>query len=368
MKFNCKQSQLSTAINMVSKAVSSKTTLPILSGIYFEASNGRLKLIGNDLNLCIETQIDADVIVPGNIVIPTRLFSELIRKLPDELIEFNINENNVIDLVCMKSKYKIIGLPGSEYPELPLIEDQNAFHMDKELFSNMIRQTSFAISQDESRPILTGALLEIENGQFNMVAIDGYRMAIKQTIVKTTLSKKAVVPGRTLNEINKLIAQIEAKGDLKIAFDEKQVLFTVNHVKVYSRLLSGEFINYNQILPAEFKSLVTIKTNELLHCLDRSFLMARENKNVAIRLDIKDDNLEIVSHSEMGSSVENIQIKLEGQDLEIGFNPKYLMDALKIMDSENLEMHFVNNVSPCIIKPCDYENYTYLVLPCRISK
>lgn len=368
MKFNCKQSQLSNAINMVSKAVSSKTTLPILSGIYFEALNGQLRLIGNDLNLSIETHIDADVIVPGSIVIPTRLFSELIKKLPDEIIEFNIGDNNVVDLICKSSKYKIIGLPGSEYPELPLIEDQNSFSMPKELFSNMIRQTSFAISQDESRPILTGALLEIENGQFNMVAIDGYRMAIKHAIVKTDLNKKAVVPGRTLNEINKLIGQIDSKGDLKISFDEKQVLFTVNHVKVYSRLLSGEFINYNQILPVEFKSTLNIKTSELLNCLDRSFLMARENKNVAIRLDIKDDTMQIVSHSEMGSSVENVQIKLEGQDLEIGFNPKYLIDALKIMDSETLEMHFVNNVSPCIIKPCDYENYTYLVLPCRISK
>lgn len=368
MKFRCNQNELSNAIGIVSKAVSSKTTLPILSGIYFEAIGDQIKLIGNDLNLSIETFIDAKVENEGSIVMPSRLFSELIRKLPNAEVAFEVNENNVVNIHCMNSTYKIIGLPGNEYPELPLIEDVNSFMMDKELFANMIRQTSFAISQDESRPILTGALLEIEENRFNLVAIDGFRMAIKNAIVKTDLKKKAVVPGRTLNEINKLISQLDQKGDLRISFDDKQVLFTVNQVKVYSRLLAGEFINYNQILPNEQKSIVTVSTDELLTCLDRSFLMARENKNIAIRLEIKDDNIQITSNSEMGSSVEDIKIKLEGQDLEIGFNPKYLIDALKIIDSETIEMSFINNVSPCIIKPTDNDNYIYLVLPCRISK
>ncbi|MGX8796502.1 DNA polymerase III subunit beta [Fusibacter sp. JL298sf-3] len=368
MIFKCHQSALSTAINIVSKAVSSKTTLPILAGIYFESIPGGIKLIGNDLNLSIETQIEAQVEREGAIVMPSRLISELIKKLPDADIEFVINDNNVVDIHCMNSSYKLIGLPGNEYPELPIIEDKNAFQMDKELFSNMIRQTSFAISQDEARPILTGALLEIENGKFNMVAIDGYRMAIKNAVIKTDLSQKVVVPGRTLNEISKLVSQFEHKNDLKIAFDEKQVLFTIHNVKVYSRLLAGEFINYNQILPTEYKSVLTVKTDDLFTCLDRSFLMARENKNVAIRLDIKDDQLKIISNSEMGSAVETLPIGLEGQDLEIGFNPKFLIDALKVIESDEIQMHFVNNVSPCIIKPVDTDNYTYLVLPCRIAK
>lgn len=368
MIFKCKQSDLSTAIGIVSKAVSSKTTMPILSGIYFEAKENSLKLIGNDLNLCIETSIEAHVEVSGSVVMPSKLFSELIRKLPDAEIEFVINETNAVDIHCLNSSYKLVGLPGNEYPALPLIEDKNAFSIDKELFGNMIRQTSFAISQDESRPILTGALLEIDNGKFNMVAIDGYRMAIKNATVKTDLTQKVVVPGRTLNEIGKLVGQMESKTDLRVAFDEKQVLFNVGHIHVYSRLLSGEFINYNQILPTEYKSIVTIKRDDLFNGLDRSFLMARENKNIAIRLEIKDDQLQIVSNSEMGSAVEIIPITLEGQDLEIGFNPKFLIDALKVIESEEIKMHFVNNVSPSILKPTDSDNYTYLVLPCRIAK
>lgn len=368
MIFKCKQAELSTAISIVSKAVSSKTTMPILSGIYFEAKNNQLKLIGNDLNLCIETTISAEVEKEGTVVMPSKLFSELIRKLPDAPIEFDIKDSNVVDIHCMNSSYKLVGLPGNEYPELPIIEDKNAIFMDKELFGNMIRQTNFAISQDESRPILTGALLEIENGKFNMVAIDGYRMAIKNATIKTDLSQKVVVPGRTLNEIGKLVGQMEGKSELRIAFDEKQVLFNVGHINVYSRLLAGEFINYNQILPTEYKSVITVKTNDLYNGLDRSFLMARENKNIAIRLEIKDDQLQIVSNSEMGSAVEIVPIQLEGQDLEIGFNPKFLIDALKVIESEEIKMHFVNNVSPSIIKPMDTDNYTYLVLPCRIAK
>lgn len=368
MKFKCQQNLLSNAINMVSKAVSSKTTLPILSGIYFEAKDGSIKVIGNDLNLSIETAIPAEIIESGSIVIPARLFSELIRKLPNDLITFDINDNCVVDITCGDSNFKIVGLPGNEYPELPVIDEYNSFLIDRELFANMIRQTSFAISQDESRPILTGALLEIENGKFNMVAIDGFRMAIKKAIVKTELSRKAVVPGRTLNEINKLLSSAEGKGDLRISFDDKQVLFSTPELKVYSRLLAGEFINYNQILPNEYKSLVITDTDQFLTAIDRSFLMARENKNVAIKLEIKDDIIKISSNSEMGSSMEKVHIKLEGHDLEIGFNPKYLMDALKIIDSESIKLEFVNNVSPCIVRPQDNDNYTYLVLPCRISK
>lgn len=368
MKFKCQQQELSAAINMVTKAVSSKTTLPILSGIYFEAKGDQLRLIGNDLNLSIETFMDSIIEKEGSTVIPARLFSELIRKLPNAEIEFEVNETNVVSIHCMESSFKLVGLPGNEYPELPEIDDKNSFLMDKELFSNMIRQTHFAISQDESRPILTGALLEIENGKFNMVAIDGFRMAIKRAIVKTELSKKAVVPGRTLSEINKILSQMDQKGDLRISFDDKQVLFSMNKFKVYSRLLAGEFINYNQILPNEYKALAFVSTDEFLTSIDRSFLMARENKNIAIKLEVKDDYIRISSNSEMGSSVEKVKIKLEGQDLEIGFNPKYLIDALKIIDSENIKMEFINNVSPCIIRPDDSDNYTYLVLPCRISK
>lgn len=368
MKFTCKQNDLNNAIQMVTKAISSKSTLPILSGIYIETHQSRVKLVGNDLNLCIETTIEASIEREGNIVIPARLFSELIRKLPNESLSITVNESEMIDIQCLDSQYKLVGLHGNEYPSIPTIDESNAFSMDKELFANMIKQTHFAISQDESRPILTGALLEIENGHFNMVAIDGFRMAIKKAMIKTDISKKAVVPGRTLSEINKLLSQIDSKGDLKIAFDDKQVSFKVSDFNVYSRLLAGDFINYNQILPQEFKSNAIVNTDDLLVALDRSFLLARENKNVSIKMDIKDDLVTISSNSEVGNSVEKVRIKLEGSDIEIGFNPKYLMDALKVIDQEDVRISFINNVSPCIIQPLDNETYTYLVLPCRISR
>lgn len=367
MQITCHQTQIAQAINIVSKAISSKSTQPILTGIYIETLDHQIKLIGNDLNLSIETTIDARIERKGQIVIPARLFTELIKKLPQEDITIHVDEHHVVTLHCLKSSYKIIGLPGEEYPALPIIQDKDSFTMDHQLFSHMIRQTHFAISHDESRPILMGALLEIGNRQFNMVAIDGFRMAIRNINVQTDLEKKAVVPGRTLNEIQKLLSPIDDQADLKISFDDNQVLFSIQDIKIYSRLLAGEFINYKQILPTEFKSVVKVDTHELLQSIDRSFLLARENKNIVIKMNIKDDELKITSQSEMGSSNENVPIRLEGLDLEIGFNPKYLMDALKMIDSEYVELKFINNVSPCIINPCDSDHYTYLVLPCRVA-
>lgn len=368
MKFSCMQPYLSDAVNTVFKAVSSKSPQPILAGIYIEASDNTLRLIGNDLNFSIEMTIEADVLDPGTIVIPARLFSELLRKLPAEPVLVEVSEAQHIKITCASSHYTLIGLPGEEYPEPPVIHEDSAFLIDKALFSNMIRQTHFAISQDESRPILTGALLEIENGIFNMVALDGFRMAIKSVTVKTDIQKKAVVPGRTLSEINKLISSGTEHSDLKISMDERNILFASGNIKASSRLLAGEYINYNQIIPNDFKSVASTQTDLLTMAIDRSFLVAKENKNVAIKLDIKDDYLTITSVSEMGDSTERVRIQLEGQDIEIGFNPKYLLDALRVMDSERLIMKCINGVSPCIIKPSDSDTYMYLVLPCRISR
>jgi DNA polymerase-3 subunit beta len=367
MKFICSQSILSNAINTVQKAVSTKSTHPILKGILIEAHGNTLKLTGNDLNIGIECLIEADIREEGSIVVSSRLFGEIIRKLPDSDIEIMVDEQNQVHIHCEKSKFNLLGQPSAEFPELPELGNTEVCDLDCDLFKNMIRQTLFATSQDETRPILTGCLIEIEQGTMTMVAIDGYRLALRTASVNPNASGRAVIPGKTLSEVGKIISNLSEEDLIRLAFTDKHILFEVGSVRVISRLLEGEFIKYGQIIPKDNKTKVIVKTNEILNSIERASLLARESKNSSIKISVKKDYLSITSNVEIGSADEEVAIQLDGPELEIGFNPKYLVDALKIMDSEEIHLEFSTSVSPCIMKPADYLNYTYLVLPVRLS-
>lgn len=366
MKFKCNQKDLAEVINIVQKAVSSKTTLPILKGILVEASEQSIKMTGNDLNIGIESQLKAEVLESGSIVISSRLFGDIIRKLPNEEITIETDAQNNVLISCLHSNFNLVGQPALEFPELPEVEDINSFAMSQNLFRNMIRQTSFAASQDETRPILTGSLIEIDQGMMSMVAIDGYRLALRKAFVQTDQTGKAVVPSKTLNELGKIISGTEEDQDVKIAITDKHILFELEGIKIVSRLLEGEFIKYTQIIPQEFKSRLNVNTSSLLNSIERASLLAREGKNSSIKFTIQDDFLTIRSNVEVGSAKEDVAIQLEGDDLEIGFNPKYLVDALKVIDSDEISIELTTSVSPCIMKPNDNENYIYLVLPVRM--
>lgn len=367
MKFICSQSDLANAINTVQKAVSTKSTHPILKGILIEAQDKQIKLTGNDLNVGIECYFEAQVTEPGSIVVSSRLFGEIIRKLPDSEIRIAVDEQNQVHIECEKSKFNLVGQASAEFPELPELGNTEVCDLDCDLFKNMIRQTLFATSQDESRPILTGCLIEIENGAMTMVAIDGYRLALRNASVNPSASGRAVIPGKTLSEVGKIISSMTGEDFIRLAFTDKHILFEVGAVRIISRLLEGEFIKYGQIIPKDNKSKVVVNTNEILNSIERASLLARESKNSSIKLTISKNSMSISSNVEAGSAVEEVEIKLEGPELEIGFNPKYLVDALKVMDSEELHMEFSTSVSPCIMKPMDQDSYTYLVLPVRMS-
>jgi len=367
VKIFCSQRNLNNSVNIVQKAVSTKTTLPILKGILLEASNNKLKLVGNDLDIGIENTIDCEVIEEGSIVISSKLFGDIIRKLPDADVMIEVDSSNNVTIKCQNSEFKLIGQSSLEFPELPYIEKDNNYLISQDLLKNMIRQTIFATSQDETRPILTGVLIETNENNISMVAIDGYRLALRKAYINTNITNKAVIPNKTLNEVIRIIGN-DCDGDVEISFTDKHILFTINETKIISRLLEGEFINYKQIIPKECKSKVLVKTNDLLDSIERASLLAKEGKNNLIKLSIKDDIIDISSNVEIGSVKELVNIKLEGEDIEIGFNSKYLIEALKVIDSESIIMEFTTSVSPCIIKPSDNNNYTYLVLPVRLSK
>ncbi len=367
MKFSCQQKDLASGINIVQKAVSTKTTLPILKGILLESNEGRLKLTGNDLSIGIETYIDANIDIPGGIVVSSRIFGEIIRKLPNAQVEITVDDNHNVRLLCEKSEFNLVGQPAVEYPELPEVEDLHSFEMQQDLLSNMIRQTIFAISQNDSKPILTGSLIKVEENNITIVSIDGYRLAIRKARIDSTMNEQAVVPGKTLSEINRILGGYDGDETVKISFTEKHILVSVENVKIVSRILEGEFIQYEMIQPKEFKSELSVKTSELQDGIERASLMAREGKNNSIKLAIRDGSMHITSNTEMGSVDEEVVITLDGQDLEIGFNPKYLTDALKVMDCEDVTMKLTSSVSPCVMMPSDHENYTYIVTPVRIA-
>ncbi|MCC5909522.1 MAG: DNA polymerase III subunit beta [Clostridiaceae bacterium] len=366
MRFICHQKQLIQSISIVQKAVSSKTTLPILKGIYIEAINNTIKLIATDLEIGIEHITEANTYTEGSVVVDARLFSEIIKKLPSSEVEISLQDSNQLCIKCENSEFNILSYNPQDFPELPVVEENYSCEISQDLFKNMIRQTVFATSQDESRPVLTGALLEIEDGTLNMVALDGYRLALRRGKIQSHLDNKVIIPAKTLNEINR-IANNEEEENINITLTKNHGLFIIGNTKLISRLLEGEFINYKQILPGEYRSKVKANTRDLLSSIERASLLAKEGKNNLVKFIVQDHSMIITSNSELGKVHEEIHVELEGEDIEIAFNSKYFIEALKIVEDDEIYLEFTTNLSPGILKPATSQNYTYLVLPVRLS-
>ena len=365
MKFSCHQKTLINSISIVQKALSSKTTLPILKGIYIEVLDGYLKLVATDLEIGIEHLIEVNTYDKGSVVVDARLFSDIIRKLPEEEVHIHLEENNQLYIKCENSEFNIVSYNSQDFPELPSIEENDFYEIPQDLFKNMIRQTVFATSQDESRPVLTGALLEIEGEFINMVALDGYRLALRKGKIKANKGNKVIIPSKTLNEMNRIITEDEE--NIRMTITENHALFIINNTKIISRLLEGEFINYKQILPKENKTKVKVKTKTILDSIERASLVAREGKNNLVKFKISDNKMIITSNSELGKVYEELFISLEGNEIEIAFNSKYFIDVLKIVEDEEVYLEFTTNLSPGILKPVSNDNYIYLILPVRLS-
>lgn len=366
MHFICPQKTLVHSISIVQKSVSSKTTLPILKGILIEAYGDQLKLIGTDLELSIENIIEATIIKEGAAVIESRLFSEIIRKLPDGNVEIQLLDNNQIMIKCAHTEFNIGGYSASDFPEMTQVEEDHTYKISQELFKDMIRKTAFAASQDDSKPIFTGVLLEIENHQLNMVALDGYRLAIRKGLIDSSDSHRIVVPAKMLLEISR-ITNPDDDNPIYITFSESNALFTIGNTKLTTRLLNGEFLSYNQILPKVYHSKIKVNTENMLDSIERASLLGKEGKSNLVKFTISENKLVVTSHTELGKVYEEIDIQLEGVDLEIGFNSKYFIDALKVIEEEEIHIEFTNNVGPGIIKPVEEgENQVYLILPVRI--
>lgn len=367
MKLSCSKDSLLNAINIVSKAVSARTTLPILECILLTADENGLKLTSNDMELAIESAyIEADIQTEGNVALDARFFSDIIRKVSGETVDISVDEKFIATIACGKSEFKISGQNGEDFPPIPEVEKNVKYVISQNDLRNLIRQTIFSISQDESKPVLTGELIEIEDNMVDFVSVDGYRISYKQAeLVQSVGSKRAIVPGKSLGEIAKILSADEDEKAV-IYFTDNHIMADINGNIVVSRLIQGEFIKYQQSFTNEYKTSAKINRNEMLNSLERASLISRDSRKIPVKLEISGNNIIITSNAETSTAYEEVSAEIDGDRLTIAFNPKYLIDSLKAIDDDEVYMHFNTPLSPCVFKPVEGEDYKYLVLPLRI--
>lgn len=365
MKVICSKENLMEGINIVQKAVSTKTTLPILEGILIEATD-KFKLTGNDLEIGIECYVEADVREQGSIVLNSRMFGDIVRRLPDSEVLIEVKENKLVVIECENSHFEIKGIPSAGYPALPEIEKNNAFSISQKIVREMIKQTIFAVGMDENRLILTGSLVECKNDELTFVSIDGFRLALRRHAVNNEKTNfNVVVPGKTLNEIVKILQPVDE--NMTIYNSNNQILFDIGKCKVVSRLLDGEYLNYNSIIPQEHETKIRVTTKEMLSSIERASLITIEEKKYPVKFKICDDKLTISSSTDIGNAREEIQVDMTGNKIEIGFNPRYFIDALKVIEEDIVDIYFTSSVGPCTMRPVEGNSYAYMILPVRIK-
>ena len=370
MKFICEKDKILKALNSVTKAVASKTTMPILEGILIQTNDKEVKLTTYDLEIGIEYIIDADIKEQGATVVNAIMFSEIIRKLPDTEINISLNENNLLVIECEGSLYKLATMNPEEFPELPQINIENSIEIEQNTLKDMIRKTIFAVSSEENRPIFTGCLFEIKNNKLNVVAVDGFRLAWKSKFLQNNSNDfTAVIPGRTLNEVNKII--LDSFDSVKIGVAKNQALFEMENCKLVTRLLDGEFLNYSSVIPENWETRVRVNRNNIQNCFERISLISassiEKEKKYPVKVSVDIGKVTISCTNQTGDAKEEMYVATEGQNLEAGFNPKYFLDALRAIDDEEINIDFGTSISPCIIRPVDEGDYIYMILPIRLK-
>jgi len=366
MKIVCEKNILLEGINIVQKAVSTKSTLPILEGILLEASES-LRLTGNDLELGIECNIEANVEQPGSVVLNARMLGEIVRKLPNDKVYIEVEKNNNTYIRCGNTEFNIMGISANEFPELPIINKENKLTVSQRILRSMIRQTLFAVATNENKLILTGSLLEAYDNNLSIVSVDGYRLALRKENINSNDSNiSVIIPGKTLSELSKIIKDDDE--EINIYTTDKHVLFEFDNCIIVSRLLEGEFLNYRNIIPDEYKLKVKASTKTMIESLERTALViTSENIKSPVRFKITMDKISLSCITQTGKAQDSFNVETWGDDLEIGFNHKYFLDALKACEVDEIIMEYNNNLSPCIIKPVDGDSFLYLILPVRLK-
>lgn len=370
MKIICEKEKILKGINSVINGVASKTTMPILEGILLQTNDNELKLTSYDLEIGIEYILEANVEEQGNTVVNAVMFSEIIKRLPSTEIKIALNENNLLEIECEGSLYKLATMNADDFPELPKINVDNSIEIEQTTLKNMIRKTIFAVSTEENRPIFTGCLFEVKENKLNVVAVDGYRLAVKtKELLSSGNDFSSVIPGKTLNEVNKIIS--DSFDTVKIGISRNQALFEMENCKIVTRLLDGEFLNYSNTIPKNWETRIKVNKNNIQNCFERILLISassiEKEKKYPVKINIELGKVTISCANQTGDAKEEIYVDTEGKDLEVGFNPRFFLDALKAIDDEDVYIEFGTNRSPCIIKPVEDGDYVYMILPIKMK-
>lgn len=366
MKIVCSKASLLNGVNTVQKAVPTRTTMAILECILIDASTNEIKLTANDTELGIETVIEGEIQDRGVIALDAKIFSDIVRKLPDNEVVIETDATFKTFITCEKAKFNIIGKSGEDFSPIPYIEKNNEITLSQFTLKEVIRQTIFSIADNDNNKMMTGELFEIKENMMRVVSLDGHRIAIRKIMFDRSYdAKKVVVPGKTLQEISKIIPG-ETDQMVNIYFDENHVMFTFDRTTVVSRLIEGEYFKIDQMLSSDYDTKININKRSLLDCIDRATLLVKEGDKKPIIMNIKDSVMNLKINSFIGTMDEEIDIEKEGKDIMIGFNPKFFIDALRVIDEEQISLFMVNPKAPCFIKD-EGENFIYLILPVNFN-
>ena len=366
MKLICSKSNLLHGVNIVSKAVPTRTTMAILECILIDASANEIKLTANDMELGIETKIEGEIAERGVIALDAKIFSEIVRKLPDSDVTIETDASFKTTITCEKAKFNIVGKSGDDFSYIPYIERNEPIAMSQFTLKEVIRQTIFSIADNDNNKLMTGELFEIEENDLKVVSLDGHRISIRNIELKNNYShKKVVVPGKTLQEVSKILPG-SAEDEVSIFLTDNHIVFEFENTTVVPRLIEGEYFKIEQMLSSDYETKVKINKRELLDCIDRATLLVKEGDKKPIIMNITDGTMELKINSFIGSMNEDIDIAKEGKDILIGFNPKFFIDALRVIDEEEVTLYMVNPKAPCFIKD-DEGTFIYLILPVNFN-
>ena len=366
MKLICSKSNLLHGVNIVSKAVPTRTTMAILECILIDASANEIKLTANDMELGIETKIEGEIAERGVIALDAKIFSEIVRKLPDSDVVIETDASFKTTITCEKAKFNIVGKSGDDFSYIPYIERNEAITLSQFTLKEVIRQTIFSIADNDNNKLMTGELFEIEENHLKVVSLDGHRISIRNIKLKNNYEhKKVVVPGKTLQEVSKILPG-SAEEDVNMFLTDNHIVFEFDDTTVVSRLIEGEYFKIEQMLSSDYETKVKINKRELLDCIDRATLLVKEGDKKPIIMNVTDGNMELKINSFIGSMNEDIDIVKDGKDILIGFNPKFFIDALRVIDEEEVSLYMVNPKAPCFIKD-DEGKFIYLILPVNFN-
>ncbi len=366
MKFICKQAELMSALSIAQKAVPSKTSLPILECFLLEAMEDGIKITTNDMELGIETIIEGRVDKKGRVALNARIFSDIIRKLPEDIVIVEVDGNYTAQIVCGKAKFKISGQSGEDFPLLPAFEKNMAITVSQFTLKELIRQTIFSTSDNENNKVMTGEYFEINDNRLRVTSLDGHRISIRNVELKSSYeSHNVIIPGKTLSEIGKILGG-DVDKEVNMYFMDRHVIFEFENTIILSRLIEGKYYNVKQMISSDFDTKMVVNKRELMDCIDRAILLVKESEKRPVIIDIKDGSMSLNMNSSLGTMDEEIMIQKSGNDLTIGFNPKFLMDALRAIDDEEVTIYLTNPKAPCFIRDVE-ESYIYLILPVNFN-